>query len=1332
MGTEWHSYLLAKELSKKHSIYVFSKGRGEAYSEYGEEFDGIPVKRINTPISERKFLETYVDDRVALSFSEFLDDLEPDLIHIQHCIGLGVSIIEVAVQKQIPTVLFLHDFYLMCHTVHLLKPNGKPCPGPRSQRYCAECIQSFDRSLSDMEARNLGIERYHHVQGLLSRIDRIVVPSEFVKKMFQQNFPKIREITISTLGLDLRFTKNYRKKQSRRLRFGYLGVVCWHKGLHVLVEAFKRLNLRDVELRIHGYGDPDYLKTLHDSARNTNIRLFGPYTHSELSKVLSEIDVFVMPSICHESFSFTIRESLAVGIPVVVSDIGAQSDAILERVNGLHFKCGDPNDLKEKLELLVNEPGMMKRLTDNARRSRIRPIGVQVEELQTLYRKSIRTGKKPLARLEQQFPTGRPLINVLSYIRALEKANRNGLIEEKKRLKSELIQQFTEPMGKLLALYANRPDLQSAFPEAENGEYSRLMHWARDVLAAGHDGASGLMADCAKWYMENEWLRLAEELSKVKADLAQRESVVQGVEAEKRMLAEELSKVKADLAQRESVVQGVEAEKRMLAEELSKVRNEFLNISKELGLVKESFGYHFMRSYAKRIDKLLPEGTRRGGFRKIVVASLRVVGREGISSFLSKAWEKLRRQEFRIVEPVKISYPVVVKGQYPTPPEEPLPQSKTHEQMLRVKLNLFLSDHSSNLVFPQFNEPAVSIVIPTFNKVEYLYQCLESILMYADVPFELIIADDCSSDATPNLLRKCKNAEILRNEENLEFIRTCNRGASLAKGRYILFLNNDVTITAQSLSTLVATMERYQKCGAVGVKLVRMDGTLQEAGSIIWKDGSALGYGRGDDPLKPEYCYLREVDYCSAACLIVRTDLFQKLGGFDELYLPAYYEDSDLCFGIWKLGYKVIFQPRVTVFHHEFGSRSFDRAEALCQINRQKFEKKWASNLWGQGIPGDFLRGRDRRQGKRVLVIDDQVPAPHLGIGLPRARRMLAFLSELGYTVTFLPLINPTPWQPATHQLQQTGVEVFYGDSFEPEEFLRGRSGYFDIVIVSRPHNAVKVLGLARQCFPDASIIYDAEALFSLREISKAEVEGRTLTEMEKRRMLREELDLMKEADTVVTVSETEGEIIRKEGAHGDVVAWGHTHDLYTSVTPFSERRNILFVGAFTYGHPPNTDAVTHFTTRVLPRIIEKLPDCHFIIVGSQPPESVRKLASKHVVVTRFIENLREYYEKCRVCVIPLRFGGGISYKVTEAMSYGTPTVVSTVAGSGLGLRDGEETLIANNDQEFVEKTLRLYTDEDLWHEIQREAQRYIRDNCSPEIMKRKLAEVLKHRLRKG
>jgi len=306
------------------------------------------------------------------------------------------------------------------------------------------------------------------------------------------------------------------------------------------------------------------------------------------------------------------------------------------------------------------------------------------------------------------------------------------------------------------------------------------------------------------------------------------------------------------------------------------------------------------------------------------------------------------------------------------------------------------------------------------------------------------------------------------------------------------------------------------------------------------------------------------------------------------------------------------------------------------------------------------------------------------------------------------------------------GVEVFYGGSFTPEELLRSRSGYYDIVIVSRPHNGRRILSLMRRYFPSAPIIYDAEALFCMRDILKAQVEGRSLSEIDKTRMLREELDLMKEADIVMAVSEREGEIMRKEGVDRDIVAWGHTHDLYTPATPFSKRRDILFVGAFTHGHPPNADAVIHFATKVFPAICEKLPDCRFVIVGSQPPESVRKLASRDVVITGFVEDLREYYETCRVFVVPLRFGAGLNYKLTEAMSYGIPSVISVVAAQGLDVQSEREVLIAQDDDEFAEKTIRLYTDEALWHEVQREAQRYIRDKCAPEIMKQKLAEIIK------
>jgi len=643
-------------------------------------------------------------------------------------------------------------------------------------------------------------------------------------------------------------------------------------------------------------------------------------------------------------------------------------------------------------------------------------------------------------------------------------------------------------------------------------------------------------------------------------------------------------------------------------------------------------------------------------------------------------------------------------------------------------LRSFLSDPSTTLAFPAFADPVVSIVIPTYNKAEYLYQCLESIVAHTDLPFEVIIADDASRDATPRLLEKVQHATLLRNEANLDFIRTCNAGARLAKGRYLLFLNNDVTVTPRWLSTLVATMETYPNCGAVHGKLIRPDGTLQEAGSIVWRDGSALGYGRDDDPSRPEYCYLREVDYGSGACLLVRAELFQKLGGFDELYLPAYYEDADLCFGVRRLGYKVVFQPDVSVVHYEYGTRSFERAEALCQANQPRFAEKWAGELQTHHPSGEILRGRDLRAGQRILVMDDQIPAPHLGSGFPRAYKMLELLSDLGFVITFVPLTRPTPHQPATARLQQMGIEVFSGSASTPEDLLRDRAGYYDLLIISRPHNAAKFLPLARQCFPDARIIYDAEALFCVRDFLFAELNGRGLTERQKQRMLRRELDIMTHADVVVTASDAERDLILEHRRHPDVVVWGHAHPVSPPITPFAQRRDLLFVGGFLDGHPPNTDAVRHFAATLFPSVRRRLPDCRFVIVGSEPPRSVQELASPHVVVTGYVEDLKGYYEACRAFVVPLRFGAGISLKLVEAMSHGIPAVASTVAAAGLGLEDGREALIARSDDEFVDKVVRLYEDETLWSEVQRAAQDYIRVHCSDDVMRAKLADALDRR----
>ncbi len=645
---------------------------------------------------------------------------------------------------------------------------------------------------------------------------------------------------------------------------------------------------------------------------------------------------------------------------------------------------------------------------------------------------------------------------------------------------------------------------------------------------------------------------------------------------------------------------------------------------------------------------------------------------------------------------------------------------------LNEKLQFFLSESCSRLIFPHYSKPMVSIIILTFNKSPYTFQCLQSILKNTDVPYELIIVDNGSTDSTSELLTRIDHCIIIKNINNIGFIKGCNEGAKKASSKYLLFLNNDTVVTENWLNNLVRTIEKDPKCGAVGCKLVWPNGQLQEAGSIIWKDGSASGYGRGEDPLKPEYSYYREIDFCSGACLLVRTDLFEKLKGFDERYIPAYYEDADLCLGIQNLGYKVIYQPTVTIFHHEFTSSSKESATKYMIQNQTKFIEKWQGQIISKKINklDTILDARDIRKGKKVLVIDDRIPASNQGSGYPRANVLLMNLGELGFKVTFFPFANKTPWQPYTSQFQSLGIEVLFGEHLDFEEFSQKRSDFYDMIIVSRPHNFERTYPIIKRYFRHAYLIYDAEALFSTREILKAKIEGVKLEDNQIQKLRANEFELMKKADMIITVSENEKEIIQKTGGLENIIIFGHPIPVKKSVAGFIARKDILFVGSFLASNGPNDDAILYFVREIWPSIQRQL-NCKLYIVGINPPDVVKILASESIIVTGFVQNIEEYYNQCRVFIVPHRYAAGIPLKLIEAMSKGIPAVVSEIIAVQLRLTDGQEVFIAKNSSEFAEKIIQLYQNESLWERLQQKSIEYVQMNNNPETIKKYLEKAI-------
>lgn len=629
---------------------------------------------------------------------------------------------------------------------------------------------------------------------------------------------------------------------------------------------------------------------------------------------------------------------------------------------------------------------------------------------------------------------------------------------------------------------------------------------------------------------------------------------------------------------------------------------------------------------------------------------------------------------------------------------------------MQLRMNEFVRNYGAVMRFPEYPDPAVSIIILTYNKAEHTHACLESILAHSDIPYEVIVVDNGSTDSTRELLGRMPGLRVEYNGENAGFIRGCNQGAAMARAPYLLFLNNDTFVTPGWLSTLIRTIDSAPGCGVLGCRLVYPNGSLQEAGSIIWSDGSCMGYGRGDDPDLPQYNYAREVDYCSGACLLTRSELFGKAGGFDSLYLPAYYEETDYCMKVRESGYTVLYEPKATVFHNEFVSSSFSPAIELMEANRQKFITRWSAALAKQPDPDadSIFLARDRRPGERVLVIDDRIPLASQGSGFPRARHLYSEMAELGYIVTLFPADRKDPFQPTTREFQEKGIEVIYESDEDLESFVQNRTGFYDLVFVSRPHNLEKSWQAIKEFQPKARLVYDAEALFSVRDVLKLESMGESVSGKSRQVQIGREVELMNRADVVTVVSEKERELALANGLTKPVFILGHTIDVREDTPGFTERSGILFVGSFIAQTGPNVDAALLFIREIFPRIRKEI-GCTLYIVGRDPPPVIREAASADVIVTGFVDDIREYYDRCRVFVVPHQYAGGIPWKLTESWANGIPAVVSPLIAEEFGIADGQEVLVGKDSGQFARSVIRLHSEKDLWEAIQRNGFDFIR-----------------------
>lgn len=255
----------------------------------------------------------------------------------------------------------------------------------------------------------------------------------------------------------------------------------------------------------------------------------------------------------------------------------------------------------------------------------------------------------------------------------------------------------------------------------------------------------------------------------------------------------------------------------------------------------------------------------------------------------------------------------------------------THEA--RERLCAFLQSNSI-LELPRPAVPRLSILLVLYNRAELTLACLRSMQPHLTaVSAEIILVDNASRDETAVLLERIRGATVIRNRDNRGFPQAVNQAAEATAGEFLLLLNNDTEVRGDSLATAVRFLAAHADVGAVGGRIVLLDGTLQEAGCTVWREGHVLQYGRGDNPNAPEYLFQRDVDYCSAAFLMTRRRLFAQMAGLDTTFSPGYFEDLDYCVRLWRAGWRIVYLPEVTVLHFENAS-SACRADLLAAYRR--------------------------------------------------------------------------------------------------------------------------------------------------------------------------------------------------------------------------------------------------------------------------------------------------------------------------------------------------------------------------------------------------------------
>ena len=431
-GVEQYTHALARRQMERHDVAIFCRERAPDLAEYtvrDEVQEGLPVLRVVNNFHRASGLEThYRNPDIEELFDAYLRETRPDVVHFQHCIGLSAGLPFVAGKLDIPFVLTLHDYWYICPTTRLLTRDMALCPGPHRGADCRRCLGSAAqisgllhhlplyaqvrdalvpgevqrKALAWLErvqlpARPAGssipqpfVRRIRFMRRMLNTASRLLAPSDFCRQVYVDYGLRAEAIQVLSEGLELdRWQRQPPRTSSPHLRFGYIGALAAHKGVDLLARAFRRLPDVDIELHLFGSGAPNdsFVARLKEAAADdTRIQFRGRYENARLPELLAGIDVVVVPSRWHETFSIVTREVLLAGLPVVASRVGAIPNVISDDVNGLLLPPSDEGALAEAMARLAGDRSLVARLAQAAKSTSVKSAETHALEIEAVYR----------------------------------------------------------------------------------------------------------------------------------------------------------------------------------------------------------------------------------------------------------------------------------------------------------------------------------------------------------------------------------------------------------------------------------------------------------------------------------------------------------------------------------------------------------------------------------------------------------------------------------------------------------------------------------------------------------------------------------------------------------------------------------------------------------------------------------------------------------------------------------------------------------------------------------------------------------------------------------